>query len=262
MQFSTAIFMDSNARPALEQFYEKKKTDVLDTLKAREADPSFKSSFEAQIKMPDGTTKTLTGYVFTSEMAEKSFVSFDEWLEITAQTYESGNRMMEMAQKRLDALQTESPDTSSGVRSTFSSDGQLLAYINADGSLVTSNIGPKHDEKVLNTPIELRLQSIVQQADAMGLTGQNRINYLNREIKSALSKEFGTVDVTSYSESTSPSKREFSRMWHHNFDVDQVYNDALADAQASYASAKSWHDQWQSDMNEMRSYILSLQEVV
>lgn len=261
MQLSASLFSDPTARPALEKYYENKKTEIINTLKAREADPSFQATMNANITMPDGTTKTLTVINrMTAEMAEKSLVSFDEWMSIMADTYESSSRTMEMAQKRLDMLKAESPESSSNVRSTFSANGQLLAYINADGSLVTSNIGPAHGSGESSTPLERRLQGISQQADALGLSGQSRIDFLNREVKEALSQAFGGVNMTTYGSATSPSKKDFAKMWSANFDVTQVYNDALADAQASYDSAKSWHQQWQKNLNDMHSYLLSLQE--
>ena len=260
MQLSAAIFSDPTQRAGLEKYYEKQKASTIEALKAREADPEFQTTFNDEVKMPNRTTKTLNGTRMTAEMAEKSFVSFDKWAEIMADTYESQANRFEKAQQRLDMLQAESPDSSSNVRTTFSANGQLLAYINADGSLVTFNIGPSHDDKAANTALELKLQAISSQADTMGLSGQRRIDYLNREVKNALSQEMGNVSMTSYDSATSPTKREFGKMWQANFNVDQVYSDALADAQTSYKEAKAWHDQWQSNMTAMNRFLLSLQE--
>jgi len=260
MQFSASTFTDPTMRAGLEKYYNNMKTDALAALKAREADPSFQASFNAELKMPDGTTKTMTGNLMTSDMAEKAFVSFDKWLEITAQVYDTSSKSLKMAQERMETLQAQSPDSSSHVRSTFSANGQLLAYINADGSLVTSNIGPNHGDTASSTRLENLLRNASQQADAMGLTGERRVDYLNREVKNILSQQVGNVAMTSYSEATSPTKREFAKMWYTNFDVDQTYRDSLAEAAASLESAKAWHSLCQENIIKMQSYLLSMQE--
>lgn len=262
MQTGTSLFSDPTQRAGLQSYYENMKTDLINTLKAREADPNFQSSFTAKIQMPDGTSKEVTGNLFTAEMAKKSLVSFDEWVSTMEQIHASQTRMFEVAKNRLDMLMAESPDSSSHVRTTFSANGQLLAYINADGALVTSNIGPKHgDTTTIHTRLEQKLHQITQQADAMNLIGQRRIEYLNREVKNVLSQDFNNLNTTVYDSTTSPTKRAFSKMWHTQFNIDQVYNDALAEAQDSYNNAKAWHDQQQNNLNKINAYLLSLQEV-
>lgn len=260
MQLNSSIFTDPSQRVGLEKYYENKKTVLINSLKAREADPSFQATFSSEVTTPDGTTLSGKGWRITAEMAERAMVSFDKWLEIMADTSESREIQFDMAQQRMDMLQAESPDSSSHVRTTFAVGGQLLAYINEDGSLVTSNIGPRHGETVTHTALELTVQAIVRQADAMRLSGESRIDYLNREVGNALSNERGDVTMTSYDSGASPTKREFGKAWHTTFDVDQVYADALADARASYDGGKVWHDQWQENLREMQTYLLGLQE--
>jgi hypothetical protein len=185
----------------------------------------------------------------TAEKAEKAFVPFDKWLEITRKIYESQERMYEMAQKNLASLEAQNPDTPSGVRSTFSHNGVLLAYINKDGTVAMPNDSDKY------------LNRVVDKADKLGLTGQARTDYLHREIQAELSKHFKNLDVAAYTEATSPTKREFADMWHTDFDIDQVYKDALKEARASFESAKQWHDQMQANLKKMQDFLLSLQEV-
>ncbi|MEW9524415.1 hypothetical protein MRBLRH8O_002237 [Agrobacterium radiobacter] len=112
----------------------------------------------------------------------------------------------------------------------------------------------------MHTALELKLQTVLQQADAMRLSGQSRIDYLNREVKNVLPHERGDVTMTSYDSGASPTKREFGKAWYTTFDVDQVYTDALADARTSYDSAKVLHDQWQENLRKMQSFLLGLQE--
>ncbi|WP_142781082.1 hypothetical protein [Agrobacterium sp. T29] len=260
MQLKSSIFTNPAQRAGLEKYYDAQKSELLASLKAREADPSFQATFTSELTMPDGKTLSGKGWRITSEMAEKAMVSFDKWLEIMADTYESQETLFDMAQQRMTMLEAENPDTSSHVRTAFSAGGELLAYINEDGSLVTSNIGPRHGETMTHTALELKLQAILQQADAMRLSGENRIDYLNREVRNALSYERGDVAMTSYDSGASPTKREFGKAWHTTFDVDQVYADALADARASYDSTKVLHDQWQENLRKMQSFLLGLQE--
>ncbi|MEX2312101.1 MAG: hypothetical protein WD624_06530, partial [Rhodospirillales bacterium] len=229
-------------------------------LKAREADPNFQSTIEGKIRMPDGTSQTMTGNLMTSDMAEKSFVSFDKWLELQEQVYTSSEKRLEMAQKNMDRLEQDNPDTSSNVRSTFSSGGTLLAYINADGTVAMSNLGPKHGESMTHTAMERKIYDIVANADKQNLAGKNRVDYLEREIGKALSQRFKDLNTESYNDASAPSKRAFGNRWYTNFDIDQHYNDAMSEAKASYAEARAWHDQWQNNMNEMNRFLLSLQE--
>ncbi|MGV2114605.1 hypothetical protein ACQZ46_25560 [Agrobacterium salinitolerans] len=119
MKLNASMFTDPNARAGLQKYYEDMKANTLATLKAREADPSFKATMDAEIKTPDGTVLKSTAHVITAEMAAKSFVSFDTWLEITAQTYDTSSQNFEMAEQRLNTLLAENPDSSSHVRSTW-----------------------------------------------------------------------------------------------------------------------------------------------
>jgi hypothetical protein len=247
MQLTAAIFSDPTMRPQLQQYYESKKTALIDSLKAREADPSFESKVDAEIKMPDGTIGTVSGNLMTAEMAEKSLVSFDKWVEMQERIYSFNEQRLEIAQKNLERLEKENPDSSSNVRTTFSSEGALLAYINADGSLVTHS-GADF------------LQSIAKKANDLGLSGQSRVDYLSQEIQKELSQKFSDLGVTSYNDATSPSKREFADMWYPHFDADQNYSDAMKEAKASLDSVKVWQDQWQKNLNEMRDFLLSLQD--
>ncbi len=145
-------------------------------------------------------------------------------------------------------LKANNPDSSSNVRATFSSDGTLYAYINADGSLVTSNGADD-------------LQDIAQKANDMGLTGQKRIDYLTKEVKIALSQEYYNLDIKAYDEATSPTNREFAKAWYKNYNIDANYQSALAEAQAHFDSVSDVYRNWQSNMSEINNFLLSFQEV-
>lgn len=245
MQFDASTFSDPAMRSQLEQYYEAKKAGLIASLKERgDTQPQ-----EVSFTLPDGTQQTGTAIPMNAEFVEKALVSFDQWLEFQAQSFEMfGPDSVEMAEQQMDRMQANHPDSSSGVRSTFSSEGRLLAYVTADGGLATSN-GADF------------LQSLAQKANELGLGGQERIDFLNMEIEKALSGRYPKLDIATYGAADSPSKREFAAMWHPDFDVDQHYADGLAEAEAQMESAMSWHRNWERNMGEIRSFLLSMQEV-
>lgn len=245
MQLTASMFSDPSLRPQLQQYYENKKAAVIESIRAQEGQ---RPTGDIKFTTPDGVTHTGTIISFTADKAEKAFVSFDKWMEIQEQIYTSNERQLEMAQKNLDRLEKENPDSSSHVRTTFSSDGVLLAYINADGSLAMSNGSDRY------------LRSISEKADELGLSGQRRVDYLSREINNTLSRHYADLDMTTYNDLDIPTKREFADMWYTNFDIDQHYKDAMAEARASYDSAKEWYDQWQANLKDMQAFLLDLQE--
>lgn len=244
MQIAVSMFSDPTQRAGLQQYYENLKSETIASLKTRENEEPQ----EVKFTTPDGEISTGTTIPISAEKMEASFVPFDKWLEITQQIYESQQKMYDMAQKSLDMLETQNPDSPSGVQSTFSHDGVLLAYINKDGSIATSNGAEKY------------VQSVIDKANDLGLTGQSRADYLHREVQAALSEHFKDMDVAAYNEQTSPTKREFADMFYTNFDIDQHYKDALAEAKASFESAKQWHGQVQTNYKKMQDFLLSFQE--
>ncbi len=247
MQITAASFSDPTLRPQLQAYYDSKKAAAIEAFRARENEPLP----EATLTMPGGGTQTVQPIQFTAGMVEKMLVPFDKWAEFQAQSFDNGGfgpKSLEMAQNQLDQVKQNHPDTSSDVRKTFASNGTLLAYINADGTIATAN----GSEKFLNP--------IIEQAEKLGLTGEQRIAYLGSAIEKTLGAAVGDLQVSTYSNATSPTKREFADMWYQDFDIDQHYADSLASAQETYDSAKQWYDQWQSNMNDMRNFILNLQE--
>jgi len=244
MQFDASTFSDPAMRPQLEQYYEAKKAALIASLKERgDTQPQ-----QVTFKLPDGTEQTGTAIPMNAEFVEKALVSFDKWLEFQAESFEMfGPDSLAMAEQQMDRMQANHPDSSSGVRSTFSSEGRLLAYVTADGGLATSN-GADY------------LQTLAQKANDLGLAGQDRIDYLNQEIEKALSSKHPDLEIATYDATSTPTKREFAAMWHPDFDVDQHYAEGLAEAEAQMESAMSWHRNWERNMGEIRSFLLSMQE--
>lgn len=248
MQISASTFSDPAMRPHLQLYYENKKAVAVEAWKARENEPSG----DVKIKTGDGQHHTVKMIPITAEQMEKAIVSFDKWLEFQAEFFNHpmhGPEGLQRAQERLALLEQNNPDSDSNVRATFAGKEQLFAYITSDGGLVTSN-GADY------------LQKIAQKADEMGLRGQSRIDYLSREIRNVLAKQHTDLTVTIYNDVTSPTKREFADMWYVNFDVDKHYRDAMREAENHLMTINAWHQQWQKNMHEIQSFLLSLQEAV
>lgn len=247
MQITASTFSDPAMRAGLQAYYENKKAVLFETLKAREA----QKPQEVTIKGADGQSQTLSVIPISAEKMVGAMVDFDRWLDWQADSFDNGGfgpTSLARAQEMIRSLEANGPDSPSNVRMTFASEGKILSYVNADGTLAITN-----DASGLILPI-------VEKANDLGLAGQARLDYLGREIKGALAQAYPDVKVTSYNEATSPSKRDFARMWSTGHDVDRHYDDAMRDALAHLDGAKAWHQSWQNNMNDIRSFLLGLQE--
>lgn len=245
MQISANMFTDPTMRPGLQQYYEAKKASAVEALKARENNPL---PAEVSMKGADGQVLTAKVIPISAEQMEKAFVNFDVWLELQQRLGDSSGTRLEMAQRQLDAIAQNNPDSPSNVRATFSNDGTMLAYIHATGGVVMSNGSERY------------LQPVLDKVNGMNLTGQSQVDFLTREITKALSEKYDNLKTVSYDNQTMSTQRQFSNQWHKGFDIDQHYADALKEARASYDEAQSWHKQWQSNLNDMQRFLLDYQE--
>ncbi len=245
MQITASTFADPTLRPQLEKYYESKKAALLESWKSRD-DAALPS--EVKYKDSDGNYQTAHVIQMTPEKLQASLASFDDWLSVQQRIADTSTVELAHAQTMLESSQKLSPDDPSGVRTVFSSKGALQAYVNADGTAVSTNAAGKY------------VSRIIEAANKLGLTGQDRIDYLNTEIKSALDLHYGKTDVTTYTASNSPTRRNFANAWYKNYDIDKNYNDIKESAQQHYDSMSAWNQQWQSNLNEISSYLLRLQE--
>jgi hypothetical protein len=246
MQITAATFSDPSMRSPLQAYYDKQKAEAVAAWKSREP-----IADEVSFRLPNGNVLAGKSIQISAEQMEKALVPFDKWLEFQIDRFTNpgfGPKRLEMAQRQLDMLQANGPDTSSNVRMTFSSNGVLLAAINTDGTTMTSNGSAQY------------LDAIVEKANDLGLSGQNRLDYLHREFSTALSAHHWDLDITKYSNTTIPTKREYGQLWHRNFDIDEHYSSSLTEAQASYDDAFSWHQQSQAYLDHMRDFLIRLQE--
>ncbi|MBR0556565.1 hypothetical protein J5J10_12830 [Ciceribacter sp. L1K23] len=243
MQLTASMLTDPAMRSQLEAFYENKKNETLDALRQRESE--FPDGFAgATITMPDGETRTLGPNLFTAEMAEKSFVSFDQWISFMAERFDDTSTSLAQAQKRVADVEAMNPDNSSAVRATFSKEGTLYAYINEDGTLVTSN------------GTEPYLEGLEEEARRNGLSGEALVDHLAARVKAILEERFPELGVERFDAETAPTIREFAQSWYHGYDADEIYQDALADATAHLDSVKAWHEQWQANLYEIQGFLM------
>ena len=222
---SAATFSDLAMRQQLQAYYESKKTVLDEFIKEQENGP----------------------------LSEIKVISFDEWLEFSAQSFsdsDDGALSIKAAQQNIENIQQNSPDGSSHVKMTFSDHGTLLAYIDSDGGLVTHESGG------------LDSRELTQQADVLGLSDENRIDYLGREIEALLSSRYPDVKVTTYADNNIPSKREFSRIWYPNHDVDADYKNAMIDAIDMLEKAQKSNLQSEKNMFEIQEFMLKIQQGV
>lgn len=246
MQITAATFADPAMRQYLQTYYENQKAEAVASWKARDPIPD-----NAEFRLPDGSVLIGKAVEISAEQMEKAIVPFDQWLDFQIDRFTNpglGPKRLEMAQQQLDFVQANGPDSSSNVRTTFSSKGVLLAALYADGTTMTSNGSAQ-----ILTPI-------LDRANDLELTGQKRTDYLTREIQVALSKRHRDLNVTSYPDNTIPTKREFGQLWHPNFDIDDHHASAIAEAQASYEDAYAWYQQSQTNLDQMRDFLLKMQE--
>lgn len=237
MHITADIFSDPAMQSSLKKYYESQKSKTIEILRSREQ--TF--SGEVKIQMDNGQQKTVDMVPIDTEKMVDAIVGFDKWLAFQKASFESPMfNAWEVAQQRLTQVEANHPDSSSRVRATFSNKGVLLAYVNAEGAVVTSNGADKY----------------IASSNGSG----ESIEAIVHSIKNTLSEYYPHLKTETYSADTSPTKREFSRMWQSRFDIDERYNEALSDAQEHWETMDAWHAQWQKNMDGIRSFLLSLQE--
>ncbi len=82
MQISASTFSDPAMRPGLEQYYEQKKAELYESLKARPALPE-----EIRFTTADGTEHIAKAIPISAEKMVASLVGFDKWLEFQAESF-------------------------------------------------------------------------------------------------------------------------------------------------------------------------------
>lgn len=246
MQITGATFTDPAFRPQLQQYYESKKAAAIESLRSRDAGASPK---EISYTDADGKTHTAVAAPVSAEKMIGALASFEQWLDISAKMYGEGGWA-----SRLNKMPTEEqmigphPDSRSDVRTAFSHNGELLAYITKDGGVANIRGGDRYTDKA------------IQSANEKGLLGQARVDYLAREIQAAFLKKYPNLQTDNYKGSTAPTYREFAESWYDNYNIDEDYRSRVASAKEQAESFRVQQKQMQDHLREIETYLLSFQE--
>ena len=250
IDFSASVYSDPAMRSHLEKYYQQKYQPVYDRIEAMEAAEA--AGAEPQTLRIAGSDEVAVE--ISAAQYRAAIPSFDKWLEIQTSWTESQARMfdestIENAQQRLTFLEANDPDTSSGVQTVFADGDNILGYINQDGSVVTHSDGAA-------------LQRAADEAEALGLTGQDRIDYIRTRGEEALSARFGDLEVTDYTDADMPTKRAFAEQWYPEHDVDAAYRGSVESARAHVEWVRQQVDLIARNRNEMMNFLIeSLQGV-
>lgn len=247
LDFSSSMYSDPAMRPHLEKLYEQKYAAIRERI-----DNMDQSSEPQTVQMKNADGEIVEGKMFTAEQYRKIIPSFDKWLEMQQKIssfdfFEQTESFVEHARNTVKHLEEHFPDTSSGVRAVFSSGDQILGYINENSGVVVHQGGEM-------------LQKISEQADRLGLSGEEKIAYIQERGEAELSRRHENISVESYGKGSTPTKREFAEKWYPDHQVDDSYDSALAEAREHLKRVEEWHMKQEQNMNEMRAFLLQSME--
>lgn len=243
LDFSRAMYSDPAMRPHLKNLYEEKYSPIRERIAAMPEGEGRTIS----VRNPDGTVSQARE--LSANQYEAMIPTFDKWLDMqsTLSPFDFADRtedMIERAQRALDRLEKNHPDSPSGVRAVFSQGDQILGYVQEDGSLVTHSGGAA-------------LRALSKLADDMNLGAEARIAFFADRGAAALSTGGDAVTVTRYDRSTMPSKRDFAAAWYPNHNVDTAFADTLSEARRHLAQLQQTHDRQEQSLSDMRSFLLN-----
>ena len=248
MSFNKDMFSDSSMRPHLETYFEEAyapvRERIADMKEAESSGPASKAL---------ATANGSSAVELSAAQYEAMIPIFDKWLEAqqTLSIFDMQDQItpgLEHAEQHLESIEADlNPDSPSNVRAVFSEGEKILAYITGEGALVTHEGGAA-------------LQKIAEQADKLKLTGEARIAYMKEQGEKELSGRHADLEVTSYSHSTTPTRREFAEKWYPEHDVDDAYETALKEARESLAQQQALHKQQTQNLDNMRMALLRIME--
>lgn len=230
---SAAIYSDPVTRPRLQDGY-------------AQSVAAFRACIDAT---RDGgsqpATATAAAQTANADRTDTMIPDFETWLQNQKGLATTGQAwdMVDLAQQHLEYLQTNDPDSSSGVRTVFADGDRILGYITNDGSLVIDAAGSA-------------LQKVGATADNLGLTGKERIAYLEKAGAAELSGRFSKLQVVRYAAQTTPTRREFMEAWYPDQDVDAAYAAALSAAKANVEKFAAYRMQRELALNKMYASLI------
>ena len=249
-QIDRGVFTDPAMRPGLKEFYESRYAPVRERIAdMKEAEANGEAP--QTVSLPDGTTAT----AFTAAQYEAIVPTFDKWLELQENfsifdMLDQSESCIDHARKALETYESAfSPEHPSGVRTAFSEGDQLLAYIDKDGGLVTTQEGGS------------ALQKIAERAGDLGLSGEEKIAYIRQHVTAELSRRHPDLETTDYTDETMPTRGEFAETWYPDRDVYASYRNTVEELRQNLAQHEEWHDRQMQTLNEMRAFLIESQSV-
>ncbi|NMM46624.1 hypothetical protein HH303_19190 [Rhodospirillaceae bacterium KN72] len=244
LNFNAEMFSDPTMRPHLKALYDEKYSAIYDRIDAME-EKGAAGQQTISVRGPNG--ETVEAKEISAAQYRAAIPSFDDWLDFqstfTQRMTEMTENSVESARKMVEHLKQDGPDTSSGVRTVFSSGDRILGYINEDGSVVSHSGGSA-------------LQDLARQANTLNLTGEDKIAYIRDHATAALSGRFGALKVTDYTEDTMPMKREFAAAWYPGHSAVNDHASNLAAARDHLARMEDLYQNHQKNLSEMKAFLL------
>jgi len=201
------------------------------------------------ITMPNGSVAT----ELSAAQYEAVIPSFDKWLEMQKEfsafdMSEQGKSMMAFAERNVDHLEKAlNPDASSNVRSVFSDGDEVVAMFYNDGHVASYK---NHKQ----------IQTIVKDADAKGLTGQQRVSCIQDQIEAKVASRNPDIHMKEYDIADMPSRRELSNMWFPNHNVEESYDTAMKEALQFLQERREVQAKQNEGLRAMRDFLIRSME--
>lgn len=247
VDYSPSIYSDPSMRSHLEKYYQQKYQPVYERIEAMEASEAAGTAPKT-VRLSDTDTVAIE---LSAAQYRAAIPSFDKWLELQQGLSEAESRVfdddaIERTQQRLDFIEDQHPDTSSGVRTVFSDGDRILGYVNDDGSVVTHDGGSA-------------LRTVAETADRMNLTGEERLDFIRAEGEKALAS-YSELEVTRYTADAMPTKRAFAEQWYPQHDVDSSYAGALAEMRQHLQWMDEQRERVARNRNDMMLFLIQSQQ--
>jgi hypothetical protein len=237
--FTEEMYSDPEMRPYLREYYEKAYAPIRERIAAMRED----GYNQVTVKDSNGSLAT----EISADQYEAMIPDFESWLDsqktIVPKLRSSQEDMLEHARERVSRAEQTSPDDQSDVRAVFSIGDQILGYMDKYGGMASHNIGGY-------------LRTFDIQANELGLQGQARINY----ITDAVSRRYPDVEITTYNNQNAPTEREFMQRWYPHHNVEEAYQNELAEAREALVRQEEIFRKQQSNIREMHNFLLGLME--
>ena len=248
MPINRDMYSNPKMRPHLKDYYESRYAPIRERIEDMK-DAAANGESPGTVSLGDGRTAT----ELSAAQYEAMIPSFETWLELQDRfsvfdMADLSASFVEHARDVFDAAEKAfGPDEPSGIRTVFADGERILGYTDEDGGVVTHDGGSA-------------LQAIAERADALGLTGEEKIAYIRRQGEDELSPLYPNLSVIDHDDGATPTRREFAQTWYAERNVDGAYDQAFREAEADLAKAEAWRQQQVRNLNGMRAFLLQAME--